>query len=161
MVEDAPVVLIVSQDTKALAEKVTEEIGRFKASGLTVTVLTCKTVENSMFAQMFVDKKRRGVFWGETNVPVYSCRRFKGLEADAVILVDVDRDTWAEAASPYDAFPGLIFYTGASRAKHELRVICCMSDEDAQMALAALGVEGRRKPFSKLAKRLNTMLVEV
>jgi hypothetical protein len=51
-------------------------------------------------------------------------RKFKGLEADVVILVDVDQETFEKDK--------LIFYVGSSRARFELSIISSMSLEDAK-----------------------------
>lgn len=57
------------------------------------------------------------------NCVVSTCRRFKGLEADAVILVDVTKDLFYGKNS-------LLFYVGASRAKHNLSIVTMMTEEE-------------------------------
>lgn len=54
----------------------------------------------------------------------YTCGSFKGAEADAVILVDVDKKHFIDNEKK------LIFYTGASRARFALAYICNFSKED-------------------------------
>ncbi len=98
--------------------------------------------------------------WGTTKVPVYSCREFKGLEADVVFLVDVDRQVW-EQDYKYQAPPGLLFYTGASRAKFQLYVAGEMSeDEAADVVDILLGVDNRhrRRAFIQLENVLRKSL---
>lgn len=51
-----------------------------------------------------------------------TCRKFKGLEADAVILVDVDADTFADNNI-------LLYYVGTSRARLWLDIITTMDNE--------------------------------
>ena len=94
--------------------------------------------------------------WSHTKVPVCSCRRFKGLEADAVILVDVQSEVW-EAKGRYAAGPGLLFYTGASRARICRCIVCDMDDEDGLLVLDKLGVSTRRSPKKRLAQELNAI----
>lgn len=53
-------------------------------------------------------------------------RKFKGLDAAAVILVDVDKSSFAGA---HGAMP---FYEGASRARHSLVVFASMSENDSR-----------------------------
>lgn len=80
-----------------------------------------------------------------TDVPkrgavVYSSvRRFKGLEAKVVILVDVRPTDLAESTSR-----GLI-YVGASRAIHELHVVLHDCDRDGLAAAARAMIDGGRK----------------
>ena len=50
--------------------------------------------------------------------------------------------------------PGLLFYTGTSRAKYELRVVCDMDDDGCRRLLGRLGVSAGRKPVSRLVKHL-------
>ena len=52
-----------------------------------------------------------------------TCIRFKGLEADAIIMIDLDKDSFAGKK-------GLEFYVGSSRAKHYLDIICNLSETD-------------------------------
>ena len=58
-------------------------------------------------------------------------RKFKGLDAPVVVLVDVDRNAFVGA---HDAMP---FYEGASRARLRLVVFASMSDEDCSEVVAA------------------------
>ena len=51
-----------------------------------------------------------------------TCRKYKGLEADAVILVDLSEDTFKDDNV-------LRYYVGASRARLRLALITTMDDE--------------------------------
>lgn len=122
-----------------------------------IVILSCKTLRSTLFAQCIKEDAHGKTLWKNTKVPFVTCRRFKGLEADAVVLVDVDASVWKIPSNPYDPDPGLIFYTGASRAKYELRIACSMGEQDCEFVLERLGVQGKRKPISRLAKRLNAV----
>lgn len=148
--------LCASSSVKELEAFVDREIASLRSRGISdIVVLTCKTEHASRFADCFARKDR--LCWKKTKVPVHSCRKFKGLEAEAVILIDVDPTLWEEPALPYMPAPGLLFYTGASRAKFELRIACEMDEAGCESVLEALGVEGRRKPIARLAKELNAV----
>lgn len=54
---------------------------------------------------------------GNSNVLFTTARKFKGLEADAIIIVDVDAETFANEENKR------LFYVGASRAKHQLDIV--------------------------------------
>ena len=58
-------------------------------------------------------------------------RKFKGLDAPVIVLVDVDRSAFVGA---HNAMP---FYEGASRARQRLVVFASMSDEDCADVVAA------------------------
>lgn len=152
--------MFASKDVSLQSKYVNSQISELKGVGLSPVVLTCKTESGSVLRDCFSRKSDGGLVWSGTSVPVYSCRRFKGLEANAVILIDVSDECWAEQWADYNPSPGLVFYTGASRAKHELRIVCDMDNEAAERVLQAFGIESKRKPTSRLAKRLNANLVE-
>lgn len=67
-------------------------------------------------------------------VSTQTCRKFKGLEADAVILVDVKASEWINPSEKVGV-PGGLVYVGSSRAKRFLSIVCQMSDEDCRVVL--------------------------
>lgn len=73
------------------------------------------------------------IFHGK-RIPFFTCRRFKGLESDTIILVDITKSEFAD----FDRN----FYVGSSRAKFNLFVITTMSKEDCAEILKRRG-----KPF--------------
>ena len=150
----APPQLYASSDPALQEAYVDSQIADLKSHGLRdVVVLTCKTEARSALRGC-VRHVGQGMEWKRSGVRFSTCRMFKGLEADAVILVDVDGDAWREPRYEYDPPPGLLFYTGASRAKHELRVVCDMDEDGCKKLLGRLGVNAGRKPVSRLAKHL-------
>lgn len=154
-----PPQLFASVDASEQERYVEHEIRCLCEQGLDdIVILTCKTVQNSKLSAKVIGAAGHEL-WAGTKVRFTTVRRFKGLEADAVILVDVDEEVWAKALRDYDPAPGLLFYTGASRAKHELRIVCDMDEVGAIRVLEQLGIEGKRKPVSKLAKALNAINV--
>ena len=81
-----------------------------------IVILTCKTESHSALNDFVSDNLYKGYRFT-------TCRKFKGLEADAVILVDVDRDTFEQENV-------LRFYVGASRARLRLAIAANLSDDD-------------------------------
>lgn len=67
-------------------------------------------------------------------IPFYTCRRFKGLESDTIILVDIDKSQFTDKDRN--------FYVGSSRAKFNLFIITTMTKEDCAEILKERG-----KPF--------------
>ena len=53
-----------------------------------------------------------------------TCRRFKGLEAEVIILIDIDSNVLLDQSNR------LLFYVGASRAKFELGLIMNLLDDE-------------------------------
>ena len=54
---------------------------------------------------------------------VSTCIKFKGLEADAIVLIDLDKNSFMGKK-------GMEFYVGTSRAKIRLDLICQLSPEE-------------------------------
>lgn len=123
-----------------------------------IVVLTCKTEEASIASEVLSGKPGEKK-WKRTGVPFYTCRRFKGLEADGVILIDITPDLWIQYDndSPYKAKPGLLFYTGASRAKHELRLVCDMESDDFLEAIEAMGIASKKNPTKSFLRQINAL----
>ena len=60
---------------------------------------------------------------GEKEYRVTTCKKFKGLEAEAVVMIDLEKDSFIGRK-------GLEFYVGTSRARHYLDLMCKISGED-------------------------------
>ena len=81
------------------------------------------------------------------------------MEAGAVILIDVDQTLWEPPLASYQPEPGTLFYTAASRAKHELRIVCDMGVDACSRTLTLMGEKAGRHPDKKLANVLGASLV--
>ena len=150
--------LFASADPQKQAAYVDAKIVEYKKRGLTdIVVLTCRTEEKTCLASCL--RSGKVTTWRMTKVPFTTCRKFKGLEADAVILVDVDESVWKpEYDDPkYAARPGLLFYTGASRARLELAIVCDMDENECIRVLETLGSTAKRRPVRDLAVKLRAM----
>lgn len=148
--------MIATHDTEKMERFIDTEIEQFKQCGLEdIVILTCKTIQRSRVAS-----SEKGGYWKNSKVPFLTCRRFKGLEADAVILIDVDESIWRSEneGQAYDAKNGLLFYTGASRAKHELRIVADIDESQCQTILERLDENARRRPLRTLGRRLNALV---
>lgn len=152
--------LRLSMDPNKLARFVDEQITELRRKGLSsIVILTCKSEETSILANFFVgngDKTK----WRRRNIPVHTVRKYKGLEADAVILIDVNENLWKKPEHNYEPDPGILFYTAASRAKHELRVIADMNEESCKRALEYMGIQPTRRPKLKFKNTLDLELIE-
>ena len=81
-----------------------------------------------------------------------TCRKFKGLEADAIILLDVTSDIFEEENA-------LIYYVGTSRARLWLDMLTTMDDEACTDVLqSAFEKRGHIKnPKRELASAINAL----
>ena len=71
--------------------------------------------------------------------------------------MDVQSDVW-NSQGRYAAGPGLLYYTGASRARLCLGIVCDMDDDDVLQVLEKLGISTKRSPKKRLAHELNAVM---
>ena len=116
-----------------------------------IVILTCKTENDSILASHLVKGEYPA---GKQSIPFTTCRKFKGLEADAVILVDVEENTF----TGNDGQNVLLYYVGTSRARLRLDIITQMNDADCLSVLESLGrTEKAKRPKRDLARALNSI----
>lgn len=154
-----PPLLFADPDAKSQESFVDTQIAALKGAGISdIVVITCKTFHGSKLSVCFTgnnDSKR----WKGQKIPVHTVRRFKGMEAGAVILVDVDSTLWEQPTISYEPEPGTLFYTAASRAKHELRIVCDMDADACNETLVLMGEKTNKRPDKKLANVLGASLI--
>ena len=118
-----------------------------------IVILTCKTETGSVLAN-YVEN---GFYpAGKKKIRFTTCRKFKGLEADAVVLIDVDDDTFLGN----EGQNVLLYYVGASRARLRLDIMTTMDNDGCILVLESLGKTDRvKRPQRELARALNTLPV--
>ena len=116
-----------------------------------IVILTCKTEKESSLTDALVNGKYPA---GMRNIPFTTCRKYKGLEADAIILVDVDEETFLGNTGQNV----LLFYVGTSRAKLRLDIISTLDNNGASRVLESLGKTDKvKRPQRELARALNAV----
>lgn len=111
-----------------------------------IVILTCKTESTSILSNCVSNGIYRNKYRFST------CRKFKGLEADAVILIDVTSEIFEEENS-------LIYYVGTSRARLWLDIITTMGNESCTDVLQSV-FEKRghiKNPQRELAASINAI----
>ena len=146
-VKGAPAKLHFCNTSDAVIEKINLLIETLKGQGVKdVVILTCKTESTSILNSSVSNGLYRNKYRFST------CRKFKGLEADAVILVDVDEDTFVGNNI-------LIYYVGTSRARLWLDILTTMNNESCtnvlQDAFEKKGII--RNPQRELAAAINAI----
>ena len=118
-----------------------------------IVILTCKTESESCISEEI----KEGYYpAGMEQILFTTCRKFKGLEADAVILVDVDENTFL--GEDRNGKNVLRYYVGTSRARLRLDIITSISQEGAMKVLESLGkTEKAKHPKRDLARALNAV----
>ena len=83
-----------------------------------------------------------------------SARKFKGLESDVIIIIDVDDRSFADDESKR------LFYVGCSRAKHQLDILFVGNEE--MLKNAAKSLSDQKFPNARIgiARCLNVKPVK-
>lgn len=135
-------------DSDTVIKRIDTIIEDLDKEGLSdIVILTAKDEKHSVLSGKAVDGKYRKKLFT-------TCRKFKGLEADAVIMVDVDENTFEKDAVQ-------IFYVGASRACIRLEIVSVM-DDDACCAVLSDVIKYNKKiknPKRDFASALNAVPV--
>lgn len=123
-----------------------------------VVILTVKTLNTTgltAFQSWRVDPQQSScasiTYRGNTYM-VTTCRCFKGLEAEAIILVDLEKRTFIEGSN------SLLFYVGSSRAKYQLHLLCNLNQEDCYEVAHALQDVPRRNNKASQRRLLGRVL---
>ena len=142
---DMPIFYICN-DSKEALKVLSKCIDKYRSANFhydQICILTLKTENNSILT----DVKKIGNHPIRTErdgkgVLFTSARKFKGLESDAIIIVDVDSDTFKDDESKR------LFYVGSSRAKHQLDIVFVGDVE--QLKTAANGLTDKPFPNAKI-----------
>ena len=139
---DIPFVKFI--DSSNYREALDKEIGKSFADGITdIQILCCSSSGKCEFDE-FIKNEFYFTKKGK-QIPYTTCRKFKGLEAEKIILVGVDKDSIFDNEK--------MFYVGSSRAKLELTVLASMSEEDCKEVLSKYKVSIKKNdPFFTFAK---------
>lgn len=146
-VKGAPAKLYFCDSVQNEKERIDSIIDTLTADGYRdIVLLTCKTETTSIMSNFVNDGKYRNKYLFTT------CRKFKGLEADVVILLDVDRNTFEQDNV-------LIFYVGTSRARIKLEITAILNDDDCKEILTSvLNYQGKvRRAKKDFAGALNAI----
>ena len=114
-----------------------------------IRILTCKTENQSILSSLcrdgcFVDNK--------LSIRFTTCRKFKGLESDIIIVVDANKEFLEGGGEK-------ILYVGTSRARHKLYIICDISKEDSIDYLQSAGYKPSANPYKRLATTFNAKYI--
>lgn len=118
-----------------------------------IVIITTKTIEKSILkGTEKIGKYYIGNIAKEGTVLFTTSRKFKGLEADVIILIDVDAETFNSEEARR------VFYVGASRAKSYLEIISSSPIEDEVELYQSLS-RGASKRKSVLFSNLKVKII--
>ena len=121
-----PVMHIVDDDNQ-VCEQINAILNKYKENNVEdVVILTPGSVDYSVIADKLEEGMSNGFYiykYLGKKYKVTTCRKFKGLEADAVIMIDLNKNS-------FDGKKGKLFYVGTSRAKHYLDIVCRVKEDE-------------------------------
>ena len=129
--------------------------GLFDEGITDIVILTCKTESESCLSK-YIEKGRYSA--GKKKILFTTCRKFKGLEADAVIMVDVDESTFL-GIDQNGQKKVFLYYVGASRARLYLDILTTLDTTGCNMVLESLNKESSKNPQRDLARALNAVRI--
>lgn len=146
-VKGVPAKVHFCDSENSIKEKIDITIDTLKGQGVKdIVILTCKT-ENTSVLKEYINN---GLYKNKYHFS--TCRKFKGLEADAVILIDADSNVFEEENA-------LIYYVGTSRARLWLDIFTTMDAEGCTDILQSV-FEKRgyiKNPQKELAAAINAL----
>lgn len=136
-------------DTLALLNA---EINKYIDAGFTsITVLTCKTEESSIIADYCNDSKYN---YEQRNIKFTTCRKFKGLESDGIILVDMDMNSFKDDQGEQ------LMYVGTSRARYKLSCIANMTEDECVTLMKERRFHYNRNIYKSFATAFNAKIIQ-
>lgn len=137
-------------DGSSQRKQVEKIIQEYEAKGIRdIVLLTCKTESTSVLAPNIYEGKFNRKYRFTT------CRKYKGLEADAIIITDLDESVLTTNAAR-------LFYVGSSRARLFLGMVCSLTRDECVSILNTYGVKSNVKnPARALATELNAIFVKI
>lgn len=145
-------------DSKEALKVISRTVDRYRAANYPyeeICVLTLKTESRSILNgiekignhQVRTERDGKGILFT-------SARKFKGLESDVIIIIDVDDRSFADDENKR------LFYVGCSRAKHQLDILFVGNEE--MLKNAAKSLSDQKFPNARIgiARCLNVKPVK-
>lgn len=151
-------ILRVAQSDKGALEIIENTIRGYLEKGLDlkqIVILTVKTITKSLLR----DKTEIGDFQISIDDPdgdgilFTTSRKYKGLESDVVIIIDIDRDCFKDDNAKS------VFYVAASRAINCLSMVATLDDYDMNKILEDINVTGYATPKEGLEEALSVKII--
>jgi len=143
--------MVITQDVNTALLELNQLLDIYISEGYKdITILTCNTEESSILTN---EVSRNIYLYKGVKVYFTTCRKFKGLESDVVILIDVNSSELLEEEDKN-------LYVGASRAKYELAIIAVMSEQECKSIAERKGLPAKRNYQKALATSYNSRIIK-
>lgn len=148
--------LFINKEPNQVKENLARLIRKYTDQGINkkeIVILTVKTEETSMLSGMVsVGTYSLSSEINTGKILFTSARKYKGLEAKVVILVDVDEKTF------FSEEERRVFYVGASRAKHYLDIFSCVNDTKLVEIASLVGDGNIKNPKAAIGSGLKVRI---
>ena len=145
--------LYICGDRKSVEKKLISLIAMYHENKYPldeICIISAKTVENSIISNVkrlgcydLTEERQKG------KVLFTSSRKFKGLESDAIILIDIDDTTFENDENKR------LFYVGSSRAKLNLDLVVNGNESTIATIVDELDLKPKSKPIAAIVKALD------
>ena len=157
VIGEKPAFIIVKEKEELLG-RIESEINKYTDENIgqkRIVLLTVKTEKKSCLKDVDrIGKYKIGKSLGEKGILFTTARKYKGLESDVVIIIDIDKNTFKDDTEKR------VLYVGASRAKHFLSYIALMNEEEKLDVCEFLTGKRNRKADELIGEKLEVRVEE-
>ena len=157
VIGEKPAFIIVKEKEELLG-RIESEINKYTNENIgqkRIVLLTVKTEKKSCLKDVDrIGKYKIGKSLGEKGILFTTARKYKGLESDVVIIIDIDKNTFKDDTEKR------VLYVGASRAKHFLSYIALMNEEEKLDVCEFLTGKRNRKADELIGEKLEVRIGE-
>ena len=151
-------ILYISYNIESIKKIIEEEITKYKNEQISlerIVILTVKTEKKSILSNI----KKIGIYnlcdnLEKKGILFTTARKYKGLESDVVIVIDIDKNTFE------DEVERRVFHVAISRAKVYLSCIARLNKTEQMDICEKLTGKKNRKPSLLLEEALNMRIIE-
>lgn len=151
--------IIFAKDKDLTILAIQKLIKEYKSKGFKnneITILTTLTEEKSVLnGQEYIGDDKIVKEIDNENIFFTSSRKFKGLESNVVIIVDVEKEEFSDREKKRN------LYVAASRAKHKLDIIVNASEEEIDDIAKQISTVNIKNSIAKIATKLKVKPVKI
>lgn len=154
---EMPTLSFVPNKEKAI-ELINSLIEKYKENGFSnseITILTMSTLNYSIFTGMqYIGNNKLVNEIDNENILFTTSKKFKGLESNIIILVDLDENTFLYEEGKRN------FYVGVSRAKQKLDIVSVATEDKINRIASQICNATSNNNAIKIAKKLKVRLLK-
>ena len=151
--------IIFAKDKDLTILAIEKLIKDYKSKGFKnneITILTTLTEERSVLnGQEYIGDDKIVKEIDNENIFFTSSRKFKGLESNVIIIVDVEKEEFLDEEKKRN------LYVAASRAKHKLDIIVNASQEEIDNIAEQISNSNIKNSIAKIATKLKVKPVSI